>query len=109
MGGPRSPLSALITVDEDRARKRIVAAAVSTRGCKRDMAPALGISECTLHRMIRKLPGLDAQIDAAVAECVPLPALPTTRSRKARPLGDLPDKPVRRVRVGRKKPPGGAP
>lgn len=69
MAGRRTNLGALIQIDENTARERILAAARRTAGCVRDAAKDLGVSECTLHRMLVRLDARDdfkrAGMDAA--------------------------------------------
>jgi transcriptional regulator of acetoin/glycerol metabolism len=55
MAGRRSELGAYVQVDPTKAKAKILDASRETRGCVRDMAKTLEVSECTLHRMIGKL------------------------------------------------------
>jgi transcriptional regulator of acetoin/glycerol metabolism len=53
MAGTRSKLNALLQIDEKAAIDAILAAARKTAGSVRAAARELGVSECTLHRMLR--------------------------------------------------------
>lgn len=71
MAGRRTNLGAQVQVDPGEAKRQILAAAVATRGCVRDMARMLEVSECTLHRHISKL-GL--RVDVRKAALTPVEA-----------------------------------
>lgn len=55
MAGRRSTLGAWVQIDPKRAKTEILKASTATKGCVRDMAKSLDVSECTLHRIISRL------------------------------------------------------
>lgn len=55
MAGTITRLGALIKIDETAAREKILEASRATNGSVRASAKALGVSECSLHRILGDL------------------------------------------------------
>jgi ribosomal protein RSM22 (predicted rRNA methylase) len=70
MAGPRTSLNALEQVDPEAAKARILEAARTYRGVRKDMAKALDVGDVTLWRMLRRLHVVEGDQSFTLAEVV---------------------------------------